>query len=208
MKNYKIHLIRHGMTEANETGLYIGTTDLPLSPAGLRDLLDKKEEAIYPEATRFYASPLSRCRQTLEVLYPGCEPTVLSGLAECDFGIWEGKSAAELQDDEEFRQFIAGELSAIPGGEVTEMFQKRVMAAFEALVEETMKSGDSDAGVCTHGGVIMLIMAAYALPRADMSAWGTESGCGFTLRVTPSLWMREPVAEAIDYVPLIPTKEN
>lgn len=208
MKNYKIHLIRHGMTEANETGLYIGTTDLPLSPAGFRDLLDKKEEAIYPEATRFYTSPLSRCRQTLEVLYPGCEPTVLSGLAECDFGIWEGKSAAELQDDEEFRQFIAGELSAIPGGEVTEMFQKRVMAAFEALVEETMKSGDSDAVVCTHGGVIMLIMAAYALPRADMSAWGTESGCGFTLRVTPSLWMREPVAEAIDYVPLIPTKEN
>ncbi len=208
MKNYKIHLIRHGMTEANETGLYIGTTDLPLSPAGLRDLLDKKEEAIYPEATRFYTSPLSRCRQTLEVLYPGCEPTVLSGLAECDFGIWEGKSAAELQDDEAFRQFIAGELSAIPGGEATEVFQKRVMAAFEALVEETMKSGDSDAVVCTHGGVIMLIMAAYALPRADMSAWGTESGCGFTLRVTPSLWMREPVAEAIDYVPLIPTKEN
>ena len=46
MKNYKIHLIRHGMTEANETGLYIGTTDLPLSPAGLRDLLDKKEDEV------------------------------------------------------------------------------------------------------------------------------------------------------------------
>ena len=208
MKSYKIHVIRHGMTEANERGLYIGTTDLPLSAAGLRDLLDKKEEAIYPEATRFYVSPLSRCRQTLEVLYPGCEPTVLEGLAECDFGAWEGKSAAQLQDEEDFQRWIRGELADIPGGEVTEVFQKRVMAAFESLVEETMKNGDSDTVVCTHGGVIMLIMAAYALPRADMSAWATESGCGFTLRVTPTLWMREPVAEAIDYVPLIPNNDN
>ena len=135
MKNYKIHLIRHGLTEANEKGLYIGKTDLPLSPAGLRDLLDKKQEAIYPGATRFYTSPLSRCRQTLEVLYPGCEPTVLSGLAECDFGAWEGKSAAELQHDSEFQQWISGELRDIPGGEVTEIFQKRVMAAFESLVK-------------------------------------------------------------------------
>ncbi|MBP3435882.1 MAG: histidine phosphatase family protein [Clostridia bacterium] len=208
MKNYKIHLIRHGMTEANEKGWYLGTTDLPLSPAGLRDLLDKKQEALYPEATRFYASPLSRCRQTLEVLYPGCEPTLLSGLAECDFGVWEGKSAAELQNDEEFQRWIRGELTDIPGGEVMEIFQKRVMAAFESLVEEVMRNGDSDTVVCTHGGVIMLIMAAYALPRADMSAWGAESGCGFTLRVTPTLWMREPVAEAIDYVPLVPVKDN
>ncbi len=208
MKNYRIHLIRHGMTEANESGLYIGSTDLPLSALGLRDLLDKKQEAIYPKATRFYSSPLSRCRQTLEVLYPGCEPALLSGLAECDFGEWEGKNAAQLQNDEEFKRWISGELKEIPGGEATEEFQKRVMAAFEALVEDAMKSGDSDTVVCTHGGVIMLIMAAYALPRADMSAWGTESGCGFTLNVTPTLWMREPVAEAIDYVPLIPVKEN
>ena len=54
MKSYRIHLIRHGMTEANERGLYIGKrTDLPLSAVGLRDLLDKKAEAIYPAATRF-----------------------------------------------------------------------------------------------------------------------------------------------------------
>ena len=36
MKTYKIHLIRHGQTEANAKGLYIGMTDLPLSPEGLR----------------------------------------------------------------------------------------------------------------------------------------------------------------------------
>ena len=29
MKTYKIHLIRHGITEANQDGRYIGRTDLP-----------------------------------------------------------------------------------------------------------------------------------------------------------------------------------
>ncbi len=207
MKSYKIHLIRHGLTEANEKGLYIGLTDLPLSARGLRDLLDKKEEADYPTATRFYTSPLTRCRQTLEVLYPGCQPEVIAGLAECDFGKWDGRSAADLQNDEAFCRWISGEEKRIPDGEDTEVFQQRVMAAFESLVEDVMRHGDSDTVVCTHGGVIMLIMAAYALPRADISAWGTESGCGFTLRITPSLWMREPVAEAIGYVPLVPVTE-
>lgn len=208
MKSYKIHLIRHGMTEANERGLYIGKrTDLPLSAAGLRDLLDKKAEAIYPTATRFYTSPLTRCRQSLQVLYPDCQPIVMDGLSECDFGTWDGKSVEELKQDERFSAWLSGGVAEIPDGEDSAAFQKRVMTAFESLVEEAMKNGDSDTVVCTHGGVIMLIMAAYALPRADMSAWGAENGCGFTLRVTPALWMREPVAEAIDYVPLVPIKD-
>ena len=204
MKSYKIHLIRHGLTEANEQGLYIGMTDLPLSPLGLKDLLDKKEQAQYPVATRFYTSPLTRCRQTLQVLYPDCRPAVIDGLSECDFGDWDGRSVQELQHDEGFCRWIAGEQSTIPDGEDTEAFQQRVMAAFEEIVQEVMKGGASDTVVCTHGGVIMLIMAAYALPRSDVSAWRCESGCGFTLRVTPSIWMRDPVAEAIDYVPLVP----
>lgn len=207
MKSYKIHLIRHGLTEANEKGLYIGLTDLMLSPLGLKDLLVKKERAVYPPATRFFTSPLSRCRQTLEVLYPGCRQEIVEGLSECDFGDWDGRSAEELQMDEGFCRWISGEQKTIPDGEDTEVFQKRVMEAFESIVESVMKSGDTDTVICTHGGVIMLIMAAYALPRADISQWGTESGCGFTLRVTPSLWMREPVAEALNYVPLIP-EEN
>lgn len=206
MKSYKIHVIRHGLTEANERGLYIGLTDLPLSPRGLRDLLTKKEEAEYPSATRFYTSPLMRCRQTLEVLYPGCKPQVVEGLAECDFGDWDGRSVEELQHDEAFGRWIAGEQKTIPDGEDTEAFQQRVMQAFEGVVEDVLRSGEENAVICTHGGVIMLIMAAYAFPRAEMSAWGAESGCGFTLRITPSLWMREPVAEAIDYVPLIPER--
>ena len=129
---------------------------------------------------------------------------MVDGLAECDFGDWDGRSVQELQYDEGFCRWIAGEQSSIPDGEDADAFQQRVMQAFEQVVQDVMKSGASDTVICTHGGVIMLIMVAYALPRSDVSAWQCESGCGFTLRVTPSIWMRDPVAEAIDYVPIIP----
>ena len=81
MKSYKIHLLRHGLTEANERGWYLGLTDLPLSPSGLAALLEQKKKGGYPGAVRFFTSPLTRCRQTLEVLYPGCRPEVADGLA-------------------------------------------------------------------------------------------------------------------------------
>ena len=201
MKSYKIHLLRHGLTEANERGWYLGLTDLPLSPSGLAALLEQKKKGGYPGAARFFTSPLTRCRQTLEVLYPGCRPEVADGLAECDFGDWDGRSAAELQDDPHFRDWVAGKRQSIPDGEDAAHFQQRVTAAFEEIVTGLMRSGETEAVVCTHGGGIMLLMAAYALPRADLSELGTPAGCGFTLRITPGLWMREPVAEAVGRIP-------
>lgn len=201
MKTYKIHLIRHGRTLANEQGLYIGRTDLPLSPDGLQELLRMKEVYTYPEAARFFSSPLMRCRQTLSVLYSGCTPEIVDGLAECDFGEWEGRSIAELKHNEAFLRWVSGEETAIPGGEDAATFQKRVMAAFEGLVQELLRSGETEAVVCTHGGVIMMIMSAYGLPKLELKKWVTNSGSGFTLRITPSVWMREPVAEALCAIP-------
>lgn len=203
MQSYTIHLLRHGQTAANAEGRYIGRTDEPLSPEGLVSLLKMKETYRYPGGCRFFCSPLTRCRQTLEVLYPGCKAESVEGLAECDFGEWDGKSVSALKQDERFGQWLSGELTQIPGGESGEEFQARVMAAFEGIVEDMMRNKDTEAVICTHGGVIMLLMAAYALPRAPMHEWTAENGGGFTLRITPSLWMREPVAEAIETLPML-----
>ena len=129
MQSYTIHLIRHGQTQANNDGRYIGRTDEPLSPEGLMQLLSMKQQYDYPGGARFFTSPLTRCRQTLEVLYPGCHAEVVDGLAECDFGEWDGKSAAQLKQDERFSRWLAGEPVEIPGGETGEQFQHRVQHA-------------------------------------------------------------------------------
>lgn len=201
MKTYKIHLLRHGVTEANRDGRYIGKTDLPLSPEGLGALLELKKKYQYPGGVRFFTSPLARCRQTLEVLYPGCQPEAVDDLRECDFGRWEGKTIRELKNDERFLQWIEGKTHEIPDGEDTESFRARVCAAFEGIVNDLVHSGDTEAVVCTHGGVITLIMQLYSLPRLDPKDCLAAPGNGFTLRITPSVWMNEPLAEALCMIP-------
>ena len=189
------------MTEANADGRYIGRTDLPLSPEGLRALLELTEKYVYPGAERFFAGPLQRCRQTLEVLYPGCAPTVVPGLSEIDFGAFEGRRIAELKDDERFLRWMEGRLSDIPDGESTEAFRSRVCAAFEAVVDELIHRGQTEAVVCAPGGVITLLMQLYSLPRLEPKDCLAAPGQGFTLRVTPSIWMNEPLAEALCVIP-------
>ena len=201
MKTYKIHLLRHGITEANRAGRYIGRTDEPLCPEGLAALLELKNTYRYPGGRRFFTAPATRCRQTLEVLYPDCAPEVVEGLAECDFGEWEGKSLAELKGDERFLRWMEGSDRSIPDGEDAETFRTRVCAAFEGLVNDLIHSGDTEAVVCTHGGVITLLMQLYSLPRLDPKECLANPGQGFTLRVTPSIWMNEPLAEALCIIP-------
>ena len=201
MKTYRIHLLRHGRTQDAGEGRYIGRTDLPLSPEGFSELLQLRGRFTYPSARRFFTSPLTRCRQTLELLYPGSQPTLVKGLSECDFGEWEGKSVAELKADPRYRDWIAGKSGEIPGGESAAQFQQRVMAAFEGVVEQLLREGETEAVAVVPGGVMMLIMTAYGLPRLEMREWAAEAGCGFTLRITPEVWMREPVAEALCAIP-------
>ena len=69
MKGYRISILRHGLTEANENGVYIGKTDLPLSEAGRELLEDKYDQFEYPKVQRVYSSPLERAVQSAEILW-------------------------------------------------------------------------------------------------------------------------------------------
>ena len=69
MKGYRLYIMRHGRTEANEKGIYIGKTDYPLSAAGRNELLDKLDEFDYPGVERVYTSPLKRCTETAEIIF-------------------------------------------------------------------------------------------------------------------------------------------
>ena len=77
----------------------------------------------------------------------------------------------------------------------------RVCAAFEKLVEELMRTRTTSAVIVAHGGVLMTILSAYGLPRAGFYDWITENGCGYSIRITPGLWMRSMVAEVYAKLP-------
>ena len=90
MKSYVIHLIRNMPCEGNLEGRYIGRTESPLALESIAQLARRKRQYQYPAAAAFYASPSTRCVDTLKILYPQADPEVVLELAECDFGEWEG----------------------------------------------------------------------------------------------------------------------
>lgn len=114
MKSYYIHLIRHGLCEGNMQGRYIGRTESPLSIDGIRELITLKENYTYPYATHFYASPSTRCVDSLKFLYPDADPKVILEMAECDFGDWENKTPEELKNDPNFNAWVKGEKGINP----------------------------------------------------------------------------------------------
>ena len=202
MKSYHIHLIRHGLSEGNKLGQYIGVTDSPLSPEGKALLLEKKQAGAYPKAAVCYSSPLSRCLDSAKLVYPDCPPRVIMDFRECDFGAWEGKTAKELEKEPMFREWMeSGGHTTPPFGESGGAFIHRTCLAFEKLVRELLQSGITDAAVVAHGGTLMAILSTYGLPRAPFYDWLTEPGSGYSLRITPGLWMRSMVAEVYETIP-------
>ncbi|MDO4460073.1 MAG: histidine phosphatase family protein [Clostridia bacterium] len=203
MKSYTIHLIRHGICEGNLEGRYIGRTESPLADVGMQQILELKQTTTYPDAESFYASPSTRCVDTLRIIYPWAEPVVILEMAECDFGDWENKTAEELQKDPRFSEWMAqGQNAAPPNGESSMVFMQRVCKGFETLVSNMMFTGTTSAALVTHGGVIMTILAAYGLPRAKMTDWMCDPGYGYSIRITPSIWTKSMVGEVFQLLPI------
>ena len=107
-------LIRHGKTKGNLEHRYIGRTDESLCEKGKEELLRRRA----PEVQRVYASPMRRCIQTAEILYPAREFLKVEDFRECDFGRFEGKNYQELSKDPGYQAWIdSGGSLAFPGGE-------------------------------------------------------------------------------------------
>lgn len=171
----KIHLIRHGMTAGNLEKRYIGRTDEPLCSEGISAL----NSISYPAPGVLICSPMKRCIQTAQVIFPGVEPFIYSGLCECDFGDFEGKNYRELTGNQEYQRWIdSGGTLPFPGGEAPEDFRGRCCAEFLRAVNE-------NASVATltfvvHGGTIMSIMERFAQPKRGYYDWQCANGCGFS----------------------------
>lgn len=154
----KMILIRHGKTYGNLLKRYIGTTDEPLCEEGIQELLDKKNEYnIKPDY--LFVSPLIRCRQTADILFPGFSQIVIPDLRECNFGDFENQNYKELSGNEDYQKWIdSNGTLPFPNGESQISFKNRCISAYETLMKE-YQFQDSDTVVfVVHGGTIMSIM--------------------------------------------------
>ena len=187
-------LIRHGKTAGNLLGRYIGSrTDEPLCDEGREELAGKQ----LPEVERLYVSPMKRCVETAEILWPGFDRKKMqkvTDLRECDFGDFENKNYKELSGNGDYQAWIdSNGTLPFPNGESMDAFKNRCLEAFARIVEEVSgaeqewiasgKTGIFRAGIVVHGGTIMAILEQYGYPKAAYFDYQVKNGCGY--RLTP-----------------------
>ena len=202
MKTYTVYLFRHGLTKGNINAQYIGHTDYPLTMDSIQTLKNIKARCHYPQVEAVFSSPLKRCLDSANIMFPKNNPLVINDLIEYNFGEFEECTAEDLKDNEDFRQWLHGDIHAKPPyGESNAEFIERVCSAFEKIVEGLMRTGTQTAAIVGHAGVLMTILSCYGLPEAPMAHWQMDAGYGFKLRITPSLWMQANKLEVIDTAP-------
>lgn len=189
----QLTFIRHGKTAGNLRGAYIGKTDEALCPEGISALLDNKIAGFYPDKPGILlASPLKRCTETAELLFPDAEIRKISDFRETDFGEFEGKSYADLNGNPDYQRWIdSGGTTPFPGGESPEDFKKRCVAAFRELMKEIPEQ--STVTIVCHGGTIMAILDANSFPHRDFYDWQAKNGGGFRCVYCPETGYLEEI---------------
>lgn len=203
MKSYIVYLFRHGITKGNLNAQYIGHTDLPLTSDSISELKSIKAHHHYPEAEAVFSSPLKRCKDSATIMFPNSNIIVIDDFIEYNFGEFEECTADDLKNNDDFKQWIKGDMNAKPPfGESNAEFAYRVCSAFEKVVDGCIKTGTNNVAFVGHAGVLMTILSCYGLPEAPMAHWQMDPGYGYKLRITPSLWMQGRKLEVIDTSPI------
>lgn len=168
----KILFIRHLKTMSNLERRYVGTLD--------ESLFEPENQPLpkgLPHVEKLYVSPMKRCIETANILYPGVDYCSEPGLKEMNFGIFEGKTYEDLMDDNRYIDFINGK-DQVPEGDSISEFKGRCVAAFEKLVKEAASENET-IGIICHGGVIMAIMEAYDIGNKGFYDYQVKNGGGF-----------------------------
>lgn len=157
----QIYFIRHGLTLGNLDKRYIGyRSDESLCDKGIQQAKNLGRYFLYKDDIDYvFCSPMKRCIQTARYIFPERPLKIYEGLAECDFGKFEGKNYDELKNNKYYQKWIdsGGEIR-FPDGESQEIFKKRVCKAFVRLINE---NEFESAAIVAHGGTYMSILSEY-----------------------------------------------
>ena len=171
MKSPVFYFVRHGETDWNAERRLQGQLDIALNDVGrrqsaqcgstLRGLIAARRKA--PADFAFISSPLSRARETMEILRGGLDLprdgyAIEPRLAELSFGRWEGLTYAEVRA-------LDGAALAVrerdkwnfttPGGESYAALLVRVRAWHAGVTGDII--------VAAHGGVARVLMVLFGV---------------------------------------------
>lgn len=155
-------LVRHGQTQANARGLFLGRSDPPLTPVGQAQA--QVLARTLPSPARVVSSPLQRAVQTATAF--GRAVQLDERWIEMDYGSLDGSPVSSVPDD--VRRRWHRDAAFAPGdGEPLTSVARRVRAACDELIDEARVG---DVLVVSHVSPIKAAVA-WALGVAEIVAW-------------------------------------
>jgi probable phosphoglycerate mutase len=153
----RVYLIRHGRTAWNVEGRWQGLRPLPLDEVGVAQAKALADYWTQP-LTAIWSSDLSRALDTARALGDklGLTPQIDERLRECNLGIFQGLTKAEMQErhPNEYSQMLADYMGyCIPDGETRRALQVRAYAAFNDIVG----AGAGQIALVSHGGTLQML---------------------------------------------------
>ena len=177
-----IYLLRHGTTQYNVEKRYQGQRDIPLSKEGRACIrrADFTTDVVY-------VSPLTRARQTAQILFPEARQIVVEDLKEMNFGSFEGRNYVEMEHDPDYLAWVEANCeTSCPDGERKDQFCARTCAAFAKLVDQALREKRDKLVIVAHGGTQMAVMERYCVPHHEYYHWCAPNAGGYKLDA--SLW--------------------
>ena len=142
--------------------------------------------------------PLKRCLETADIIYPDRYVKRIDNIAECNFGEFENKTADELIDVPEYKDWLKGGFEACaPSGESFGDFTLRCLNGLEEIFKDMIHDQVTRAAVITHGGVIMNLLSNYGLPKCNPSDFALNQGEGYMINMSTFLWQHGPTFEIV-----------
>ena len=191
-------MIRHGETQANQEHRYLGKTDEPLSKNGMEALVSFQKRKFYPDVDYLFASPMKRCIETAEILYPKLSPAIIPEWEEMDFGQFEYRNYEELKDDARYQAWIdSGGTLAFPEGESREKFILRCKKGLLRMCGELHRAAEQEvstplrAGMVIHGGTVMALLSSYG--KKSYFDYQVSNGRGYLCRMEN--WCSETISD-------------
>lgn len=189
MRTRKIFLARHAkpVSQDNERR-FLGQTDPPLSPEGIRQAENLANELSKYEISAVYSSDLLRASQTASIIAEKFQISVKAEkrLREIHMGDWDNLAFTEVRsrfpDEFEKRGRDIAHYRR-PGGESFTDVQKRALPAFK----EIALNSTGDVVIVTHAGINRTILCSImSVPIEDIFNIKIEYASAYELAIQDS----------------------
>lgn len=185
----EVILVRHFQTPGNVKKQYIGRTDECLASVENKKIIVRKLQKACEKTELVISTPMKRCIETAELLFPAMPPIICDKMKECDFGLFEGKNYEELKDNPKYQAWLDSQGTLpFPEGEDHEAFKSRCVEGFQEMLEYLDRQHIQKATMVVHGGTIMAILSVIDYEKRSFYEWQPENGGGYRVIIEEDAW--------------------